>query len=142
MSYLFVSHDLHVVRLLCDRVIVMKAGRIVEEGTAAEVLESPEGRLYARADRRDPAPAGVGSRHWPTIEIPCPPFHPPQALTLDAETLARSIDGSALGLQRLAIAPEWRAGVTAHLRRPPPPPTSCSPFRCRTKSEPAPVFAA
>jgi peptide/nickel transport system ATP-binding protein len=42
MSYLFVSHDLNVVRLLCDRVIVMKAGRIVEEGSAEEVLESPK----------------------------------------------------------------------------------------------------
>ena len=42
MSYLFVSHDLNVVRLLCDRVIVMRAGRIVEEGTAEEVLESPK----------------------------------------------------------------------------------------------------
>ena len=41
MSYLFVSHDLHVVRLLCDRVIVMKGGRIVEEGTAQAVLENP-----------------------------------------------------------------------------------------------------
>ena len=41
MSYLFVSHDLHVVRLLCDRVIVMRAGRVVEEGTAAQVLEAP-----------------------------------------------------------------------------------------------------
>jgi peptide/nickel transport system ATP-binding protein len=42
MSYLFVSHDLSVVRLLCDRVIVMRAGRIVEQGSAAEVLESPK----------------------------------------------------------------------------------------------------
>ena len=41
MSYLFVSHDLHVVRLICDRVIVMRAGRIVEEGTAEAVLERP-----------------------------------------------------------------------------------------------------
>lgn len=41
MSYLFVSHDLHVVRLLCDRVIVMRAGRIVEQGTAEQVLEAP-----------------------------------------------------------------------------------------------------
>ncbi len=42
MSYLFVSHDLHVVRLLCDRVVVMRSGRIVEEGSAAEVLEDPK----------------------------------------------------------------------------------------------------
>jgi peptide/nickel transport system ATP-binding protein len=42
MSYLFVSHDLHVVRLLCDHVIVMRSGRIVEEGSAEQVLEDPQ----------------------------------------------------------------------------------------------------
>ena len=42
MSYLFVSHDLHVVRLLCDRVIVMRDGAIVEEGTAEAVMERPQ----------------------------------------------------------------------------------------------------
>ena len=42
MSYLFVSHDLHVVRLLCDRVIVMRGGRAIEEGTAADVLDAPQ----------------------------------------------------------------------------------------------------
>jgi peptide/nickel transport system ATP-binding protein len=42
MSYLFVSHDLNVVRLLCDRVIVMRSGRIVEQGTAERVLGDPQ----------------------------------------------------------------------------------------------------
>ncbi|UGY06130.1 dipeptide ABC transporter ATP-binding protein [Bradyrhizobium quebecense] len=42
MSYLFVSHDLNVVRLLCDRVIVMRSGRIVEQGTSEHVLGNPQ----------------------------------------------------------------------------------------------------
>src|SRR5258708_1401006 len=47
MSYLFVSHDLNVVRLLCDRVIVMKAGKIVEQGETERVLFAPEAQ-YTR----------------------------------------------------------------------------------------------
>jgi peptide/nickel transport system ATP-binding protein len=42
MSYLFVSHDLNVVRLLCDRVIVMRSGRIVEQGPSESVLGNPQ----------------------------------------------------------------------------------------------------
>ena len=41
MTYIFVSHDLNVVRLLCDRVIVMNEGRIVEEGDAEALLSNP-----------------------------------------------------------------------------------------------------
>ena len=41
LSYLFISHDLNVVYQLCDRVLVMKSGRIVEQGTIDEVYNHP-----------------------------------------------------------------------------------------------------
>lgn len=42
LSMLFITHDLRVAAQLCDRVIVLQKGKIVEQGTAAAVLQSPE----------------------------------------------------------------------------------------------------
>ncbi|RWX81273.1 ABC transporter ATP-binding protein [Neorhizobium lilium] len=42
LSLLFISHDLSVVRHLCDRVAIMYQGRIVEEGEAAEIYADPQ----------------------------------------------------------------------------------------------------
>jgi len=48
MTYLFISHDLRAVKFICDRVAVMKEGRIVEEGLTDQIYHSPS-HLYTKS---------------------------------------------------------------------------------------------
>jgi peptide/nickel transport system ATP-binding protein len=51
LSYLFISHDLKVVRALCHRVMVMQYGKIVEQGSVDDVLNNPRTDYTARLVR-------------------------------------------------------------------------------------------
>jgi oligopeptide/dipeptide ABC transporter ATP-binding protein len=90
-AILFISHDLGVVAQLCDRVLVMYAGRVVEEGDVVSVFECPK-HPYTRALLRSiPSLASTPRARLPIItgSLPHPfnrppgcPFHPrcPEAL--------------------------------------------------------------
>ena len=47
LSYIFISHDLRVIRSLCQEIIVMKAGKVVEAGNAAGIFANPR-ETYTR----------------------------------------------------------------------------------------------
>jgi microcin C transport system ATP-binding protein len=48
LAYMFISHDLRVVRALADEVLVLKDGKVVERGTSAEIFDRPR-EPYTRA---------------------------------------------------------------------------------------------
>ncbi|HEV7346464.1 MAG TPA: ABC transporter ATP-binding protein [Devosia sp.] len=58
LSYLFISHDISVIRYFCDRVAVMKSGKIVEVGDVVQICERPRERytqtLIGAVPRPDP----------------------------------------------------------------------------------------
>jgi peptide/nickel transport system ATP-binding protein len=71
LTLLFISHDLALVRTLCSRIIVMRAGRVVEQGACLDVLDRPQ-HAYTQllisavpkglAGRRTPLP-GTAANH-------------------------------------------------------------------------------
>jgi microcin C transport system ATP-binding protein len=48
LAYLFISHDLKVIRALADEILVMRDGSVVERGPAAQIFEAPR-EAYTRA---------------------------------------------------------------------------------------------
>src|SRR5262249_10661802 len=66
LAYLFISHDLKVVRALANEVIVMRNGEIVERGTAEQIFKRPQAdytkALISAAFRIETAPEGVVSQ--------------------------------------------------------------------------------
>ena len=48
LAYLFISHDLKVIRAMAHDIIVMRRGRVVEQGSARDILDNP-GDPYTKA---------------------------------------------------------------------------------------------
>lgn len=78
LTYLFISHDLGVVRHMSDRVVVMYLGRVVESGPAGEVFATPN-HPYTQALLAEVAKVASGKRKYAPIkgEIASPLAPPP-----------------------------------------------------------------
>jgi microcin C transport system ATP-binding protein len=66
LTYMFISHDLRVVAALASRLLVLRNGKVVEEGAAAELFKAPKTdytrALFAAAFNLEAAPEGVVSQ--------------------------------------------------------------------------------
>jgi len=65
LTYMFISHDLRVVASLASHLVVMRDGKVVEEGPASELFKSPKTdytrALFAAAFRLEAAPGGAAA---------------------------------------------------------------------------------
>jgi len=62
LAYLFISHDLGVVKRICDHVLVMQHGEVVEQGPAARVVDAPEHPYTQRLLSAVPSPGDSSRR--------------------------------------------------------------------------------
>ncbi|MEM1351433.1 MAG: ABC transporter ATP-binding protein, partial [Pseudomonadota bacterium] len=80
LTYLFIGHDLSVVRHLCDRLAVMYLGRIMETGTSDEIFSNPQHPYTKALIDAVPAPDPLGANMQSHValagEIPSP-LNPP-----------------------------------------------------------------
>lgn len=149
LSYLFISHDLGVVRHVSDRIAVMYMGRLVETGPAAEIYGAPkhpytQALLSAipkvRTGRRDRIPL-AGDLPDPSEPPAGCAFHTRCAVAIERCQNERPVLGPVIG------APSGRAAachltaepIAPSLTDPPDPTAHATPASGRNKEEPCPT---
>ena len=109
LTYLLISHDLSVIRHICDRVAVMYLGEIVEVAPVADLFENPQhpytkallqsvprASIEERDREKDPISGDVPSPRDPPsgcrFRTRCPKIIPPDELTLEQESFRAVMD--------------------------------------------------
>ena len=126
LSYLFISHDLAVVRLISDYVCVMKDGQLVEAATSEEIFTNPRDPVHAPAARLDPRQR---ARHRRLTRSQRPG---------GGEAVATAADAAGSGAARRAARGHASAAESRSLRGLAQPPRACSatcsaPHRARVR---------
>lgn len=116
-AVIFVTHHLGVVRSLCDEVLVMKDGKIVEAGAVAEVFAQPRNDYTKNLLRCDPARITEPTRRLPTMADAR--IAQPAAVTGRVEeggTPVLSVEGLSVTYRSPALLPVVFGGVAREVR--------------------------
>lgn len=122
LSYLFIAHDLSIVRHVCDRVMVMYLGKIVEDGTTRRIYEMPTHpytqALLSAVPRS--SPIGRETRHRDLLEGEVPsPIDPPSGCFFHPRCrFARERCRSEMPRLRVVLSEQRSACHFAEARRP------------------------
>ncbi|MET4159892.1 ABC transporter ATP-binding protein [Agromyces sp. PvR057] len=98
MGMLFITHDLNLAASICDRVVVMRAGRVEEEGPALRVFTAPQAEYTARLVAATPTlvPGGDrGATDAATDVTPAVEVATSEVVTSEAETSASEASDAA-----------------------------------------------
>ena len=117
LSFVFISHDLGVIRYFCQRVVVMYLGRVIEEGPAADLLDKPLHPYTDLLRRSSPVPDPAAAIEMKLQEgEPPSPINPPSGCYFHPRCPHATDHCRAVSPPLLQVAPGRK--VACHLHTP------------------------